>query len=56
MVDSAIYDEDTCAPVQYAFVPWWAWSSKEPTVQYTVKIRKHQCNMHIALWRMCTLV
>ena len=42
---------------------WWAWSSKEPTVQYTVKIRAHQCNMHIewcnihtALLHTCTLV
>ena len=41
----------------------WAWSSKEPTVQYTVKTHAHQCdmhiarcNIHIALVRTCTLV
>ena len=35
--NSAIYSEDMCAPVQYAYC-------------------KARCNIHIALWRMCTLV
>ena len=40
----------------HILVPWWVWSSKEPTVQYTVKTCVHQCNMYIA-WcnAYCTL-